>query len=186
LEEKANAPFDSLSAGQKQRLALALAFVNDPRLIFLDEPTAGLDPQSRRELHEDILKLKADGRTVVLSTHYIEEAQRLCDRIAIIHAGQIIQTGTPNELIERANLPERVIVSTEPALEMQKLNPLPAVANITQSNQTVEIATIDVTNLVIALVGLIASEKVKLINLQIHRSSLEEAFLKMTGGQNGK
>jgi ABC-2 type transport system ATP-binding protein len=95
LTEKADAPFDSLSGGQKQRLALALAFVNDPRLIFLDEPTAGLDAQSRRDLHGDILKLKADGKTVVLSTHYIEEAHRLCARIAIINAGKIVAMGTP-------------------------------------------------------------------------------------------
>jgi ABC-2 type transport system ATP-binding protein len=179
LEEKANAPFDSLSAGQKQRLALALAFVNDPRLIFLDEPTAGLDPQSRRELHEDILNLKADGRTILLTTHYIEEAQRLCDRIAIIQAGEIIETGTPNELIERANLPERVIVHTTPVIEIQKLNQLPAVASIVQINQSVEIATTDITNLVIAMVRLIESENAKLIDLQIHRPSLEDAFLKL-------
>jgi ABC-2 type transport system ATP-binding protein len=95
LGEKADAPFDSLSGGQKQRLALALAFVNEPEVLFLDEPTAGLDPQSRRELHQSILKMKQEGVTVLLTTHYIEEAHLLCDRIAIIDHGRIIATGSP-------------------------------------------------------------------------------------------
>ena len=90
LSEKADSPFDSLSGGQWQRLGLALAFVNNPRVLFLDEPTTGLDPQSRRELHGSIEKMKADGHTVLLTTHYIEEAHQLCDRIAIIDHGRII------------------------------------------------------------------------------------------------
>ena len=91
--DKADAPFDTLSGGQRQRLALALAFVNKPELVFLDEPTAGLDPQSRRELHGEIAKMKHDGHTVLLTTHYLNEAEALCDRIAIIDRGRIVATG---------------------------------------------------------------------------------------------
>ena len=96
---KADAPFDTLSGGQRQRLALALAFVNKPELVFLDEPTAGLDPQSRRELHGEIAQMKHDGATVLLTTHYLNEAEALCDRIAVIDRGRIVATGTPRELI---------------------------------------------------------------------------------------
>src|SRR5438093_1008449 len=99
LVDKADAPFDTLSGGQGQRLALALAFVNNPELVFLDEPTAGLDPASRRELHAEIAQMKRDGHTVLLTTHYIEEAERLCDRIAIIDRGRIVATGAPAELV---------------------------------------------------------------------------------------
>jgi ABC-2 type transport system ATP-binding protein len=179
LAEKADAPFDSLSAGQKQRLALALAFVNDPRLIFLDEPTAGLDPQSRRDLHEDIFKLKADGKTVVLSTHYIEEAHRLCDRIAIISAGKIVAIGTPAELIARAATPEQVVVATTPAIPEEKLRALPAATDVQSAAEGWRISTGDVSQLVISLAKLVESEQVKLVDLQIRRPSLEDAFLKL-------
>ena len=90
LSEKADAPFDSLSGGQKQRLALALAFVNNPEVVFLDEPTTGLDPHARRELHGDIARMKQDGHTVLLTTHYLDEAEQLCDRIAIVDRGRVI------------------------------------------------------------------------------------------------
>ena len=98
LGEKADAAFDTLSGGQRQRLALALAFVNNPELVFLDEPTAGLDPRSRHELHGEIAAMKRDGHTVLLTTHDLAEAEALCDRIAIIDRGRIIATGTPPEL----------------------------------------------------------------------------------------
>jgi ABC-2 type transport system ATP-binding protein len=175
LKEKADATFDSLSAGQRQRLALALAFVNDPKLIFLDEPTAGLDPQSRRELHEDIAKLKSSGRTIVLSTHYIEEAERLCDRIAIISGGRITATGTPAELIAMAKLPDQVIVKTEPMLAVESLG-----VEIEKIDGGVRISTTDVSSLVIALVKSIEAQGVKLIDLQIRRATLEDAFLVLT------
>src|SRR5207249_1423320 len=95
LVPKGDAPFDSLSGGQRQRLALALAFVNTPELMFLDEPTTGLDPQSRRELHGEIEGMKRDGHTVLITTHNMEEAEQLCDRLAIIDQGQIIAIGPP-------------------------------------------------------------------------------------------
>src|SRR5439155_3009755 len=98
LEEKRNAYYGQLSGGQKQRLALAIALVNDPKVIFLDEPTAGLDPQVRREIYAIIEELRRDKKTIVLTTHYIEEAERLCDRVAIVDHGKVIAQGTPREL----------------------------------------------------------------------------------------
>jgi ABC-2 type transport system ATP-binding protein len=181
LREKADASFDSMSAGQKQRLALALAFVNNPRLIFLDEPTAGLDAQSRRELHEDIAKLKADGRTVVLSTHYIEEAERLCDRIAIINAGKIVATGKPAELIRQADLPDQVVVKTSPAVAEEKLQSLAGVVAVRSSGDERTLLATDINRLVISLVKLIEAEGVELVDIQIRRASLEDAFLKLVG-----
>src|SRR5216684_4009854 len=102
LEEKRNAFYSQLSGGQKQRLALAMALVNDPRVVFLDEPTAGLDPQVRREIYDIIEELKKEKKTILLTTHYIEEAERLCDRVAIVDHGQVIALGTPRELKQRS------------------------------------------------------------------------------------
>ena len=104
LTAKADAADESLSGGQKQRLALALAFVNRPELVFLDEPTSGLDPQSRRELHAEIMRMREDGHTVLLTTHAMDEAERLCDRVAIIDHGRIIASGAPRELISSAGV----------------------------------------------------------------------------------
>jgi len=99
LREKQNAAYDTLSGGQKQRLALALAFVGDPAVFVLDEPTAGLDPQMRREVQDHICAMKAAGRAVLLATHDMDEAERLCDRLAVIAGGRIVATGTPKDLI---------------------------------------------------------------------------------------
>ncbi|MEZ0263317.1 MAG: ABC transporter ATP-binding protein, partial [Phycisphaerae bacterium] len=115
LTEKADAKFETLSGGQKQRVAIALAVINRPAVLFLDEPTAGLDPQARRELHDVIRAARAAGRTVVLTTHYIEEAQALCDRLAVIDRGRVIARGTPAELVAGANaLPRVSFTSTRP------------------------------------------------------------------------
>src|ERR1700674_4380100 len=110
LEEKRNAFYSQLSGGQKQRLALALALVNEPRVVFLDEPTAGLDPQVRREIYDIIEELKKEKKTILLTTHYIEEAERLCDRVAIVDHGQVIALGTPRELKERSGGVTRITV----------------------------------------------------------------------------
>ena len=125
--EKADARFESLSGGQKQRLALALAFVNEPEVLFLDEPTAGLDPQSRRELHQSILKMKQEGLTVLLTTHYIEEAHLLCDRIAIIDHGRIIALGKPEELIAQSKALPRITLRTAQPVDSAQLRELSSV-----------------------------------------------------------
>src|SRR5438477_7456972 len=115
LSEKRNAFYETLSGGQKQRLAIALALVNDPQLLFLDEPTTGLDPQIRLEIHGLIEQLKSEKRTVVLTTHYIEEAERLCDRVAIMDEGKIVAMGTPRELQQQSAERSRIdIVTCQP------------------------------------------------------------------------
>src|ERR1051326_102280 len=112
LTEKSTAFYETLSGGQKQRLALALALINDPQLLFLDEPTTGLDPQIRLEIHGLIEEMKSEKRTVVLSTHYIEEAERLCDRVAIIDEGKIVAMGTPRELQQTSREQSRIDIVT--------------------------------------------------------------------------
>ncbi len=116
LPDKAGARFDTLSGGQKQKLGLALSLVNDPEICFLDEPTTGLDPHARRAIWEVIRGLKREGRTVFLTTHYLEEAELLADRVAIIHHGRIIASGTPTEIIQAHGRPERLRVRAAPAL----------------------------------------------------------------------
>ena len=116
LSEKAHARFDTLSGGQKQKLGLALSLVNDPKVCFLDEPTTGLDPQARRAIWEVIRSLRKEGRTVFLTTHYLEEAQLLADEVAIINHGKIIAAGTPREIIAAHGGEERLVVTGPPTL----------------------------------------------------------------------
>jgi ABC-2 type transport system ATP-binding protein len=181
LTEKADAPFDSLSGGQKQRLALALAFVNEPEVLFLDEPTTGLDPQSRRELHASILQMREDGHTVLLTTHYIEEAQKLCDRLAIIDHGRIIATGTPRELIEQSKALPQIIVRTARPLTAEQVQGLSTVEKATSVADGLQLRTRNVSRAVIELVNLLESQGNELLDLQIHRPSLEDVFIELTG-----
>jgi ABC-2 type transport system ATP-binding protein len=116
LEDKADAKFDTLSGGQKQKLGLALALVNDPEICFLDEPTTGLDPQARRAIWEVIRQLRADGRTVFLTTHYLEEAELLADEVAIIHRGRIIVHGPPEAIVRAHGRPDRLRFEAGPEL----------------------------------------------------------------------
>src|SRR5437660_6834415 len=125
LWEKRAAFYETLSGGQKQRLALALALVNDPQLLFLDEPTTGLDPQIRLEIHGLIEEMKAEKRTVVLTTHYIEEAERLCDRVAIMDEGKIVAMGTPRELQQKSRGQSRIDIVTAQPLNGTALPPWP-------------------------------------------------------------
>jgi ABC-2 type transport system ATP-binding protein len=116
LSDKADDHYDTLSGGQHQKVGVALALVNDPELCFLDEPTTGLDPRARRSIWDVIRRLRGEGRTVFLTTHYLDEAQQLSDRIAIIHRGKIIVAGSPTEIISRYGRPERLRIVGEPAL----------------------------------------------------------------------
>jgi len=181
LEEKADAPFDSLSGGQRQRLALALAFVNEPDVLFLDEPTTGLDPQSRRDLHNSILQMRNEGRTVLLTTHYIEEAHQLCDRIAIIDRGKVIAHGKPDDLIAKAQASIRISVRTVRPLEPHDLQSLPGVENAQVAGESAELKTANVSQTVIELVKLLEARGNELADLHIRRPSLEDVFIELTG-----
>lgn len=180
LTEKADARFATLSGGQRQRLALALAFVNRPELVLLDEPTTGLDPQSRRELHSEILRMKADGHTVLLSTHYLEEAERLCDRIAIIVGGRIVATGAPRELIAQSSARQLVTIVTEPALDPSRVATLPGAEDVHVDANSARFRTTQATATLAALTALLESQKAELIDLQIRKATLEDVFIRLT------
>ncbi len=182
LEDKADVPFDTLSGGQRQRLALALAFVNEPELVFLDEPTAGLDPQSRRELHGEIFKMKQEGHTVLLTTHYIEEAEALCDRIAIIDRGGIIATGSPRELIARSSARQSISVSAAAPLDGASLARLPGAQDVECDGMTARLHTTEVQGTLAALMALLAEHHIELVELHVQKARLEDVFLELTGG----
>ncbi|MDB5291495.1 MAG: hypothetical protein JWL69_2736 [Phycisphaerales bacterium] len=181
LEDKADSSFDSLSGGQRQRLALALAFVNEPEVLFLDEPTTGLDPQSRRDLHASILDMRREGRTVLLTTHYIEEAHALCDRVAIVDRGKVIAIGKPDELIANAAALPRIVVRAASPLDSASLSALPGVRQVESTNGQAQLKSGNVSRTVIELVRMLEASGNELLDLQITRPSLEDVFIELTG-----
>lgn len=181
LTAKAGASFDSLSGGQRQRLFLALAFVNQPEVLVLDEPTAGLDPQSRLELHKLIRGLKSAGRAVLLSTHHLDEAHLLCDRVGVLHAGRLIATDTPAGLIARASASPRVSFRTARPLDPAAVAALPGVTGQELRADGWWLATREVNRTISALVRALEPDGNEMLDLQIHRPSLEDVFLELTG-----
>ncbi len=180
LADKADAAVDTLSGGQRQRLALALAFVNRPELVFLDEPTTGLDPQARRELHASIAQMKRDGYTVLFTTHYLDEAEALCDRVAIIDRGRIVATGAPHELIAQSNAQQRVTLRATRPLGFAAVSALPGVTDVTCEQAEVHFHTSDATESLAALTRLLTQTHTQLIELQVKQASLEDVFLRLT------
>lgn len=182
LGEKADAPFDTLSGGQRQRLALALAFVNRPAVVFLDEPTTGLDPLSRRELHRQIMGMKQDGYTVLLTTHYLEEAGQLCDRIAIIDAGRIVATGAPRDLIAQSSAAQSVVLVTKPALSPEDLARVPGVLEVQCRDGATRFRTTDAPATLAALAAMLQERRIELVDLRVGKASLEDIFFRLTRG----
>jgi ABC-2 type transport system ATP-binding protein len=180
LAEKRNAFYDSLSGGQKQRLALALALVNDPDLIFLDEPTAGLDPQVRRDLHTLILGLRAEGKTVLLTTHYIEEADRLCDRVAIIADGRLRAIGSPEELRARAHHSARMDVGFRFPVDASELASLPGAVSAQAEGDSVTVRASDPAAAVSALVRRLDASGNALHEITVTQPTLEDLYLELT------
>ena len=181
LEEKRNAFYNQLSGGQKQRLALAMALVNDPRVIFLDEPTAGLDPQVRREIYDIIEELRREKKTVVLTTHYIEEAERLCDRVAIVDHGQVIAQGTPRELKQRSANTTRIEVRLAKPASNGTLKGLDSVVDVRELDGAYVLHCQKTAPAIVALVKHLESENNELISLEISTPSLEDVFIELTG-----
>jgi ABC-2 type transport system ATP-binding protein len=181
LNEKADAYHITLSGGQQQRLAIALALVNDPELVFLDEPTTGLDPQARRSLWEVIRHMKGEGRTVILTTHYMEEAETLCDRLAIMDQGRILTTGTPMELIQQLGLPSIVEFAfngeaPDPAAFAHKLG-----QTVEGRGDLWEIPTQDPKGLLPCLLEFAELEQIPYEQVHVRRATLEDVFLHRTG-----
>jgi ABC-2 type transport system ATP-binding protein len=180
LAEKADAPFDTLSGGQRQRLAVALAFVNKPEIVFLDEPTTGLDPQSRRGLHAEIAQMTRDGHTVLLTTHDMDEAGQLCDRIAIIDRGRIIAAGTPQELIARSTATQAVSLSTLPPIDPQWLAGLSDVQDLAIDGSSVRFRTPHVSRTLADLMAVLETNRVEIVELQVRKATLEDVFIELT------
>jgi ABC-2 type transport system ATP-binding protein len=185
LEEKAAAHVRTLSGGQKQRLSLACALVGDPEVLFLDEPTTGLDPQARHQTWEIVEGLKARGRTVLLTTHYMEEAARLCDRVAVVDYGKVIALGTPRELIASLGA-EHVIefaVGEQPeAAGLQSLlRALPSVEGVAHDGVHWRLTVREVHRAVPALLGALAERGAEPMHLATHHATLEDVFMNLTG-----
>jgi ABC-2 type transport system ATP-binding protein len=181
LEEKRNAFYSQLSGGQKQRLALAIALVNDPKVLFLDEPTAGLDPQVRREIYDIIEELKQDKKTIVLTTHYIEEAERLCDRVAIVDHGRVIAEGTPRELKQRSGGTTRVEVRLARPTANGTLSGLDGVVDAREVDGAYVLHCHRTAPAIVSLVKHLDAEQNELVSLEIATPSLEDVFIELTG-----
>jgi ABC-2 type transport system ATP-binding protein len=183
LNEKRNAYVGKLSGGQRQRLAVACALVGDPELLFLDEPTMGLDPHARRQLWDILRVFKGKGRTILLTTHYMDEAERLCDRVAVVDHGKVIALGTPNELIARLggeHLVEFTLVAGARADEV-KLSALPGVVSARFADETYSLAVTAPHVAVPALLQRLQTEGVSLSSLTTRHASLEDVFVSLTG-----
>lgn len=184
LEEKQNSWIKKLSGGQKQRLAVATALVGDPQLIFLDEPTTGLDPVSRRQLWEIIQSLVAAGRTVLLTTHYMDEAERLCDRVAIFDNGKVIAEGTPKELIRSMGAEHRIEISWEgewPARATEVIQQIAGVDSQVRHEHGLSIYVDQPHRVLPGLVVALAESGVALTNLATRHATLEDLFVSLTG-----
>ena len=179
LSDKRASWTERLSGGQKQRLAVACALVSDPELLFLDEPTTGLDPQSRRQLWDVVLGFRSRGRTVLLTTHYMDEAERLCDRVAIVDKGKVIALGTPQELIASLGGQQVVEFATESPTQPDGWSGLPSVRSARRSADGVALT---VEQLHVALPAILArAEPLGLTRLSTHHATLEDVFVHLTG-----
>jgi ABC-2 type transport system ATP-binding protein len=181
LGERHNARSQDLSGGQRQRLAVALSLVNDPELVFLDEPTTGLDPAARRSLWDIVEGLKADGRSVLLTTHYMEEAEILCDRLAIMDHGRILEMGTVEELVSKHFQERTVRFDRLDGLAREELERLPEVTSVKEDTNEVLMYTKDPGRTIGALLDLADSRGLEPQNLGIRRATLEDVFLDLTG-----
>ena len=181
LEEKRDAFYSQLSGGQKQRLALAMALVNDPKVLFFDEPTSGLDPQVRREIYDIIEELRREKKTIVMTTHYIEEAERLCDRVAIVDHGQVIALGSPRELKERSGDKTRLEVRLARPESQDVLKNLEGVTECRILGESYILHCRRPPQAIVALVKHLESQGNELVSLEIATPSLEDVFIELTG-----
>ncbi len=178
LADKAHDRFDTLSGGQKQKLGLALALTNDPEICFLDEPTTGLDPTARRAIWEVIRSLRAEGQTVFLTTHYLEEAQLLADHVAIVHHGRLIAAGTPDEIIAGRGRPERLRFVAAPALAEYLGRRLGLAATVEDGHVEVELAAESDAPRILAAV---AESGIPWSHFETVRDTLEDVFVRLVG-----
>jgi ABC-2 type transport system ATP-binding protein len=180
LSDKRDAWFMTLSGGQKQRLFIALALINDPELVFLDELTTGLDPQARRAIWDLVRGIRQRGKTVFLTTHLMEEAERLCDRVAIIDHGRIVDIGSPAELVRRHAAERSVIVVTEDPTAPERFRAIPQVDSVTIQGLQFTIRGRE-DDLVTHVIHCLAEHRIRVIDFRTELPTLEDVFLKLTG-----
>lgn len=181
LDEKRDSRVGKLSGGQKQRLAIACALTGSPDLLFLDEPTTGLDPQARLKLWDIVEQFRASGGSVVLTTHYMEEAARLCDRVAIMDHGRVIALGTPAELIASLGADQIVEFSLKGDVDPSSLKNLPGVRNVRDSHDRYALTVSDIAVALPALLADIKRQDTELVTLTTHQATLEDVFVSLTG-----
>ncbi|QED47757.1 ABC transporter ATP-binding protein [Cytobacillus dafuensis] len=181
LTDKSKNRIKSLSGGQKQRLAIALALVHDPKIIFLDEPTTGLDPQARRTLWDIIIRLKERGKTIVLTTHYMDEAHVLCDRIAIMDQGQLIALDTPSLLVKNLQSDSAVEFRFQDESLEVDLKGIEGVKQVGNHKDTYVLYTDDLQTTLTRLIQTASDKNLKLVDLQTRTATLEDVFIHMTG-----
>lgn len=181
LVEKRGARVKALSGGQRQRLSVASALVNDPDLVFLDEPTTGLDPQARRSFWDLIREMKRDGKTVVITTHYMDEAEELCDRVAIMDHGRIIALDTPRRLVRSLASDSTVECAFERPVAREGLLGLPGVRDVRREDGTDLLFTNDVSSTLAGLMRLAEGQGQKVQSLHVRSATLEDVFIALTG-----
>ncbi|WP_437644229.1 ATP-binding cassette domain-containing protein [Sorangium sp. So ce362] len=181
LQEKAGAFVRGLSGGQKQRLSLACALAGDPEVLFLDEPSTGLDPASRREIWDVVEDLKARGRTILLTTHYMEEAARLCDRVAIVDRGRLLSLGTPAALVASLGAEHVVEVEVDGEIAEEELRALPGVEALRFADGALRLTVRDVARVLPPLLALCAARGAAPRRLATHHASLEDVFMALAG-----
>lgn len=181
LEEKAKSKVKELSGGQKQRLSIAVALVNKPKVLFLDEPTTGLDPQARRNLWDLINQIKARGVTIIITTHYMEEAEVLCDRIAIMDNAKIIALDTPDGLLKLADVGTTIEGHTDQPAPVEELQKLPGVERATAEPHGFSLKTKQPEIALPALFPFALQKGIALHDVKVHQATLEDVFLKLTG-----
>lgn len=183
LEDKRNANYSTLSGGQKQRLAIALGLINDPALLFLDEPTTGLDPQVRLEIHALVTELRSEKRTILMTTHYIEEAERLCDRVAIVDAGKVIAIGTPTELKEKSAGKSTISIACNRAMDPAAMPEWPEAisSKLTEDNKRLTVASAMPARTLVEIIKWVDAQAFGLEDVQLSRPTLEDVFIELTG-----
>ena len=181
LEEKAKSKVKELSGGQKQRLSIAVALVNQPKVLFLDEPTTGLDPQARRNLWDLINQIKSRGVTIILTTHYMEEAEVLCDRIAIMDHAKIIALDTPTNLLKLADVGTTIECHVDKKIEASALQGIPNVTHAEVHDHAFTLKTHKPEITLPALFSFAQQQGIALHDVQVHQATLEDVFLKLTG-----